>query len=139
MSGGLATGAELGSAPAPVPTPDNLRTLLARARAAARELDRPDEPLGWAEAMALAPWPKAGPPAFEREFRKAFAEGLVKRGIAKPAAKAGKKSGKPGTPTKLMRRLLSATPEEFAAQDKLAEAAGLSWSTWARRDLSRTR
>jgi hypothetical protein len=38
--------------------------------------------------------------------------------------------------TRLKRRLLSATPEEFAEQDARAKAAGLSWSTWARMKLA---
>jgi hypothetical protein len=129
-----------------VPTAtDNPRALMARARAAAKAHKRPEEPLGWAEALADAPWPKGAPPAWEGDYRRAFAEALVKRGIAKPAARAGRALPSDKRPwagrkeretTKLMRRLLSADPKEFAEQDKRAETAGLSWSNWARRKLS---
>ena len=120
----------------PTASADTPRTLIARAREAARAFKRRDEPLGWTEALELAPWPKGAPPAWEREVRTAFAEGLVKRGIAEPArrrvpdvqrARAGKVS---------MRRLVSGSPDEFAAQDAKAAAAGLSWASWARRQLA---
>ena len=38
--------------------------------------------------------------------------------------------------TKLMRRLINATPEEFRDQDTRAAQAGLSWSSWARKRLA---
>jgi hypothetical protein len=46
-----------------------------------------------------------------------------------------KRRGGPSGVTVLMRRLLSATPEEFAAQDAMAKKAGLSWSAWVRGKL----
>ncbi len=45
-------------------------------------------------------------------------------------------SGTPGVPTKLERRLLSQSKQEFVEQDARAKTDGLSWSTWARRKLA---
>jgi hypothetical protein len=115
------------------------RELLAQARKAAKDFERPDEPLGWREAMAAAPWPKSAPPAWEDAFRRAFAQALVKRGIAREAARPGstRDLSKPSQPTNLFRRLVSASEAEFAAQDRHIKAIGArSWSTWARRVLS---
>lgn len=110
------------------------RSLLALAREEAQNLATPAAPISWSDALAKAPWPEDGPPAWEAEFRRTFATELVERGAAKPARRGGS-SGPSGT-TKLARRLLSATTAEFAEQDRRAKAAGLSWSAWARRKLA---
>lgn len=143
----LAPAAELGSPPEPMPakSTENLRSLLARAREAARAFERPDEKLGWAEALGAAPWPKGAPPAFEGDYRRAFAGELVKRGIAAKAAPTGAvqrdrapwAERKAKETTKLDRRLLSATSAEFADHDRRwREAGARSWSEWARRKLA---
>lgn len=114
------------------------RTLVALARSAARELSRPDEPLTWSAALDAAPWPKGAPPALEREFRKAFAEGLLKRGIAKKPGGQGKATS--SGVTLLAGRRVYATPEEFAEQDQRWREGGFrSWSDWARRTLATAR
>lgn len=137
----IATEPETLSAAEPMPpAPDSPRALVARARAAAKAFARGEEPIGWTEALAAAPWPKRAPAAFETDFRRAFAEALVKRGVAKAALQNHSPRVENRTwrerETKLKRRLLSATEAEFAEQDKRAAAAGLSWSTWARRKLA---
>jgi hypothetical protein len=86
------------------------------------------------EALAATPWDAAMPAAWERETRAAFADRLVERGIALPAAKSGV-SGASGT-TDLVQCKLYLSREEQAAQKATAKAAGLSWSTWARRKLA---
>lgn len=125
------------SAPEPIEMAKSvtLPALLDRARAAAMKVERSDAKIGWKSAQALAPWPADAPAAFERPFRVAFAEVLVQRAVARPRVKSGTVP-KTGGATRLMRRLMSATPEEFAEQDRRAVAAGLSWSTWARRRLA---
>lgn len=145
MTTDLAAGTELSSAPEPMPiTPNTPRALVARARAAAKAFQRPDEPLGWAEALGAAPWPKGAPPAYEAEFRRAFAEALVKRSAATEQRRivdaAPDRVGRAAPRTKAsaagMRRLVSGSPQEFAQQERWAAAAGLSWAAWARRRLS---
>lgn len=109
--------------------------LPALARVAAERRRGRSVPLRWSEALAEAPWDtETMPPAWETEFRRAYAARLVERGLALPAARAGH-SGKSGA-TQLERRKVSGTPEEFASQDARARAAGLPWATWARRKLS---
>lgn len=104
------------------------------AKQAADKRKPPEEPIAWSAALAEAPLPDGLPAAWEGEFRKRYAERLVKLGHAKAAGRSGT-SGKPGKPTKLHRRLMNAPLEEFEEHDKRAEKAGLSWSTWARRKL----
>lgn len=94
-------------------------------------------PYTWSAALERAPWHSNLPPAWERAFREAYAGRLVELGLALPAKPSGNASGTPGFATKLERRLLSQSANEFAQQDALAKAAGLSWSTWARRKLAR--
>jgi hypothetical protein len=74
------------------------------------------------------------PAAWERETRAAYADRLEERGMALPA-RAGRVSGASGE-SRLERRTFRQTAAEFAAQDARAAAAGLSWSTWARRKLA---
>lgn len=99
---------------------------------------RPKTPLSWSQALAAAPWDHTLPAAWESAFREAYARRLVELGSALPAKKAGTRSGTRGRQyaTKLERRLLSQTQEEFDTQDVRAKAEGLSWSTWARRKLA---
>ena len=106
--------------------------------AAANRARMPKEPLTRSAALAAAPWPANAPPAWERAFRAAYADRLEERGAALPVRQSARDrtGAPPGAPTKLDRRLLSQTTEEFAEQSATAEAAGLSWSTWARRKLA---
>lgn len=148
MSADLAPGAELDSASG-MAVPTDQKALMARARAAARAFHVPRDreregALGWQEALDAAPWPKSGVMAFEGEFRATFADGLVKRGLAMPAArrKDGDETGTGRRATRrlaskaTMRRLVPGSREEFDEQDRKAAAAGISWSTWARRVLA---
>ena len=104
------------------------------AQIAAHKFRATAEPLSRSEARAAAPWDKTMPAPWEYPFREYFADYLVERGIALPGRRGGA-SGASGV-TKLDRRLLSQTSEEFAEQDAKAGALGLSWSAWARRKLS---
>lgn len=117
--------------------PTDIGSLLPQlATMAANKVRTRKTPLTWSEALAAAPWDaKTMPPAWEEPTRRAFAMRLVERGLATPA-KAGGASGTAGYATKLDRCLLSQSREEFDAQKALAKAAGLSWSTWARRKLA---
>lgn len=120
----------------PRPGDDIGHMLPTLARAAASKVRPRKEPMSWSEATAAAPWDSATmPPAWEEPTRRAFAARLVERGIAKPAAKRGTTSGPSGT-TDLVQAKLYLSAEEHAAQKELANAAGLSWSTWARRKLA---
>lgn len=105
------------------------------ARAAADKLPRPNEPLSRSAALASAPWLPSMPPAWEREFRKAYADRLEELGAALPAKPSSSARGSGGVTT-LERRLLSQSSQEFRDQDAKAKAVGLSWSTWARRKLA---
>ena len=106
------------------------------ARAAADRVRAPKEPLTRSAALAAAPWDaESMPAAWERAFREAYADRLEELGAALPAKRGGA-SGTRGYATKLDRRLLSQTAQEFAEQDARAKAAGLPWSTWARRKLA---
>ena len=111
--------------------------LPALARGAAdRRRPRKTDPIKWSAALAEAPWqPRHFPAAWELAFRRAYAERLVERSIALPAKLPGRSGGKGGK-TLLASRKVYATPAEFADQDRRAEAAGLSWSTYARRRLA---
>lgn len=111
------------------------REVLQQAKAAAEKRRPVKEPIGFREALGEAPWNKGLPAAWETAFRRAYAAELVKRGIAAPAARAGRTSG-PSGESKLDRRNLRATTEEFAEQDRRAQAAGVPWGTWVRRKLS---
>lgn len=116
------------------PDPGQYLPLLARqaadrVRAQKRQLTR-------SEALAAAPWDKSMPAAWERAFRAAYADRLEELGVSLAAAKSSKARGTAGYVTKLDRRLLSQTSEEFAEQDRRAKAEGVSWSTWARRKLA---
>lgn len=105
------------------------------ARTAADKVRVPKEPLTRSAALASAPWDESMPAAWEDEFRRAYADRLEELGVAAAAKRSGSR-GPRGYETKLERRLLSQSAEEFAEQDERARAAGLSWSTWARRKLS---
>lgn len=105
------------------------------ANAAGKERREPSTELAWSAALAEAPVPIDLPDPWVPEFRKAYAAKLVKLGYAKVAGRAGA-SGKPGTATKLHRRLVNAPLSEFEAQDEKAREEGVSWSLWARRKLS---
>jgi hypothetical protein len=85
----------------------------------------------WTEAMDRAPWSKTLPTEHETAFRRAYAERLVERGLALPAGRS-RVSGK--TDLKPCKVYLSS--EEFELTSEIAKAAGLSWSTWARRKLT---
>lgn len=114
-------------------SPAYLLPLLGR-QAADRRRKR-KEPLSRSEALAEAPWEaETMPAAWERPFREAYADRLEERGLALPAGRSGP-SGPSGA-TRLKRREVLQTEEEFAQQDARAKAAGLSWSTWARRKLA---
>lgn len=105
------------------------------ARQAAKRARRPATPLSRSEALAAAPWDAATmPAAWERAFREAYADELEALGVARPAAPSGPRGARGAT--KLVQCRLYLSEEEQAAQKALAEAAGLSWSTWARRKLS---
>ena len=108
--------------------------LPALARAAAAKRRAPREPLSWAAALTEAPWGPTLPPAWETEFRRAYAAELVERGHATEAHRPGK-SGASGKTT-LKRYQVSQTDEEHDGQVARAEAAGLSWAEWARRKLA---
>jgi hypothetical protein len=86
------------------------------------------------EALAACPWDASMPAAWERETRAVYADRLVERGLALPA-KAGGGSGASGA-TKLVQCRLYLSEQEQAAQQAAARAAGLSWSSWARRKLA---
>lgn len=114
-------------------SPAYLLPLLARQAADRRRKLR--KPMSRSEALAEAPWDRPTmPAAWERPFREAYAARLEERGLALPAARSGS-SGKGGA-TLLASRLLRQTAEEFGENDARAKAAGLSWSTWARRKLA---
>jgi hypothetical protein len=105
------------------------------ARAAADKVRARKTPLSRSEALSSAPWDAATmPPAWERAFREAYADRLEERGLAAPAAKSGV-SGKSGA-TDLVQARLYLSEAEHEAQKAIAKAAGLSWSTWARRKLA---
>ncbi len=122
--------------PVPASDGDPGQYLPLLAVSAADRARRPKTPLSWSGALAAAPWGPELPAAWESAFREAYARRLVDLGSALPAKRSGGTSGTPGGATKLDRRLLSQSKEEFAAQDALADAAGVSWSTWARRKLA---
>jgi hypothetical protein len=109
----------------------------AKAAAAARKRRKPEVPLTRIEASAEAPWDDSFSPAWEQPFRETYADTLAARGEAfvKREKKREKASGSSGT-HKNPRRLITMTQQEFDEQDARAEAAGLPWSTWARRKLS---
>ncbi len=113
---------------------DPAEALPAKARAAAKKFKLPEEPLSRSEALAAAPWKGSSPPIFEKVFRDAFADALEERG----AARAPKPSGKSGASglNLVGRRTFRASEQEFAEQDKRAEAAGVPWNTWVRRKLA---
>ena len=109
--------------------------LLNLARAAADKRRTVKETLTWRAALDEAPWSSKLPAAWESAFRRAYAERLAERGIAAPAAKAGTTSGKGGK-TELKGRLVYMTPDELTETAARAKAAGVPWSTWARRKLT---
>jgi len=85
----------------------------------------------WSTALAEAHIPEWVPETRIRDFQKAYALQLVKLGFAKPA-------GKPGKATKLPRRLLTATEDQFADMDRrVTESGMISWSAWALKKLLR--
>lgn len=104
------------------------RTIKAQAKAAADLRREPSTPILWSAAIAEAPVPAGSSEASAVAFRKHYAQELVKLGHAKAA-------GKPGNPTKLPRRLLTAPQSEFDEHEVRRAAAGLSWNEWARRRL----
>jgi hypothetical protein len=116
------------------PAEDLGRLLPLMAVAAADKARKRKEPLSRSEALAAAPWDGSFPPAWETAFREAYANRLQELG----GATVRRPTGSTGSRGKLLlsRRLLSATKAEFAEQDAIAAAAGLSWSSWARRKLS---
>jgi hypothetical protein len=119
----------------PHPSDDIGQQLPLLARAAADKRRVPKEPLSRSAALAEAPWSADMPPAWQRPFREAYADRLAERGLADGKARQGASSKAHGV-TKLMRRQMQGTKEEFAEHDAKATAAGLSWSTWARRKLA---
>lgn len=136
-----------GVAPAPAPRSAGRRMhktdeskLLAQARSAAKVYPKPESKLLWSEAQQVAPWPEWAPPAVERAFRRAFAEGLAKRGIAHENTRLVEPGGTgrsaPRGSKASARRLVPGSELEFKEQDAKATAAGLSWSSWARRRLN---
>jgi hypothetical protein len=116
------------------PGSDPGQHLPALARALADKVRPSKTPLTRSEALAACPWDASMPAAWERETRAAYADRLEERGLALPAKAAGR-SGSSGK-NQLERRTFRQTPAEFASQDARAAAAGLSWSTWARRKLA---
>jgi hypothetical protein len=68
------------------------RFLPALARAAADRRRSRREPLSWSEAIAEAPWDVSMPAAWEAAFRRAYAQRLVERGLARAAAPSGSRS-----------------------------------------------
>jgi hypothetical protein len=142
--GGVDCEAELGQGSAPMARSENQGALLRRARAAAKTFRHRGDPLAWTEALAAAPWASANAPAFESDFRRAFAEVLVKRGLAVAQTRlveagpdrVGRAAPRVRSSAISMRRLVPGTADEFAEQDQRASAAGLSWSAWARRKLA---
>jgi len=112
--------------------PDQYLPLLARA--AAERARRPTKPLTRSEALAAAPWSPEMPAAWERAFRAAYADRLEELGRALPAKPSGT-SGRSGVNLQA-RRTLRASEQEFADHDAKAKAAGLDWTTWARRKLA---
>lgn len=95
----------------------------------------PSELIRWSDALAEAPTTLDGQ-AYEVEFRRIYAARLVTRGIAAKAHRAGKSSG-PSGKTDLERKTVYLSRLEIVAQEAKAEKAALSWSTWARRKLSK--
>jgi hypothetical protein len=116
------------------PHSDPGQYLPALARAAADKMRARKTPMSRSAALAATPWDASMPPAWERETRAAFADRLVERGLALPAREGGA-SGASGT-TDLVQCKLYLSKAEQAAQKATAKAAGLSWSTWARRKLA---
>jgi hypothetical protein len=74
------------------------------------------------------------PGAWESAFRAAYADRLEDLGVSLPAAKSG--SSGAGGKTELVQAKLYLSKNEQRAQQATAKAAGLSWSTWARRKLA---
>lgn len=119
----------------PRSTPDATVSKLARAAASRRKA--PTSSLSWSAALAEAPLPATLRPAWETHFRREYAAQLVELGHAKKAgASSGRYSGVGGT-TSLSHRKVYQTELEFTEQDAQAKASGLTWSSWARRKLSR--
>lgn len=110
------------------------RHLPALARAAAKRRRTTKELLRWSAALAEAPWSSELPAAWEQEFRRAYAEELVARGLAQPAAKSGRSGA--GQRSSLPRYQVGQSEAEHAEQAEIAATAGLSWSEWARRTLA---
>jgi len=105
------------------------------ARAAADKARARKTPLSRSEALAAAPWDAATmPAAWERAFREAYADRLEELGVSLPAKRSGK--GGAGGATELVQCKLYLSKAEQSAQQAIAKAAGVSWSTWARRKLA---
>ena len=104
-----------------------------QATAAANRRKKPAETLTWSQALADADPPDSVGPAWVSQYRKDYAARLVVRGYATKAAPSGSRGA--GGTTDLRHRKVYQTQEEFDEQDALAEAAGLKWSSWARRKL----
>ena len=109
---------------------DPTQYLPALARAAADRRRKPKAALTRSAARAEAPWDKATMPAgHERAFRAVYADRLIERGYALPSSFG--RSG-PKRPRVHPRREIMAPATEFAAHDRAAQAAGLSWPKWMR-------
>lgn len=105
------------------------------ARAAADRARARAHPLTRAAALAAAPWDSATmPAAWEMPFRTAYADRLEELGAALPAAPSGSRNE--GGKTDLVQCRLYLSEQERDQQYALAKAAGVSWSTWARRKLA---
>ncbi len=91
-------------------------------------------PWSWTDAMARAPWSVKLPADHELEFRRAYAERLVERGLALRVGRS--RTSGPSGETDLERCIVYLSAAERNATRALADAAGLSWSSWARRKLT---
>lgn len=103
--------------------------------AAANRVKARTEPLTRSEALAAAPWAPEMPAAWEQAFREAYADRLIARKLALPAKRSGTSRGAGGK-TDLIQARLYLSKQEHDEQKAIADAAGLSWSNWARRKLS---
>ncbi len=91
------------------------------------------EPLTWSAALDAAPWSGKLPAAWEAPFRRAYAERLVERGLALPAAKAGTTSGKGGKTDLVRLPSVYLSADELASVKERAHRDGLTVSAWVRR------
>lgn len=114
---------------------DPTAALLGIAVRQAKQRPVPREQLSRACAVSEAPWTAEMPAAWENEFRRAYADELVTRGIAAEAQPSGKQSGSSGSGAPI--RSIRVPDEEWDACQRAARADGVTVSVWLRRVASR--